>query len=95
MQAGPESDAVGVLDRMTAILEAFDEDDHGLRISELAARADLPKSTVSRLVSTLVRERYLERDGKVIHLGLRLFELELGMGAKEVVHGRDRVIRSP
>ena len=60
---------------MTAILEAFDEDDHGLRISELAPRADLPKSTVSRLVSTLVRERYLERDGKVIHLGLRLFEL--------------------
>lgn len=75
MRADPESDAVGVLDRMTAILEAFDEDDHGLRISELAARADLPKSTVSRLVSTLVRERYLERDGKVIHLGLRLFEL--------------------
>src|SRR5688572_4710091 len=75
MRADPESDAVGVLDRMTAILEAFDEDDHGLHLSELAARADLPKSTVSRLVSTLVRERYLERDGKVIHLGLRLFEL--------------------
>ena len=71
----PESDAVGVLDRMTAILEAFDEDDHGLRLSDLAARAALPKSTVSRLVSTLVRERYLERDGRVIHLGLRLFEL--------------------
>ena len=60
---------------MTAIFEAFDEDDLGLRISELAARADLPKSTVSRLVSTLVRQRYLERDGQVIHLGLRLFEL--------------------
>ena len=75
VRAGPESDTVGVLDRMTAILEAFDEDDHGLRISELAARAHLPKSTVSRLVSTLVREHYLERDGKVIHLGLRLFEL--------------------
>jgi DNA-binding IclR family transcriptional regulator len=60
---------------MTAILEAFDEDDHGLRLSEVAARADLPKSTVSRLVSTLVREHYLERDGRVIHLGLRLFEL--------------------
>ena len=75
MRADPEADAVGVLDRMTAILEAFDEDDHGLRLSELAARADLPKSTVSRLVSTLVRERYLEREGRVIHLGLRLFEL--------------------
>lgn len=70
-----DSDAFGVLDRMTAIFEAFDEDDHGLRISELAQRADLPKSTVSRLVSTLVRQRYLERDGTAIHLGLRLFEL--------------------
>ena len=75
VRAAPDSDAVGVLDRMTAILEAFDDDDHGLRLSELATRACLPKSTVSRLVSTLVRERYLERDGQVIHLGLRLFEL--------------------
>jgi IclR family transcriptional regulator, acetate operon repressor len=70
-----DPDAVSVLDRMTAILEAFDENDRGLRISELATRAGLPKSTVSRLVSTLVRERYLEREGQVIHLGLRLFEL--------------------
>ena len=69
------ADSIGVLDRMTALLEAFDEDDHGLRLSELAARAKLPKSTVSRLVSTLVRQRYLERNGSVIHLGLRLFEL--------------------
>ena len=69
------ADSFGVLDRMTAIFEAFDQDDRGLRISELAARAALPKSTVSRLVSTLVRQGYLERDGPVIHLGLRLFEL--------------------
>lgn len=68
-------DALGVLDRMTSILEAFDQDDRGLGISELALRAGLPKSTVSRLVATLVRQRYLERDGKRIHLGLRLFEL--------------------
>ena len=46
-----------------------------LGISELALRAALPKSTVSRLVATLVRQRYLERDGKRIRLGLRLFEL--------------------
>lgn len=69
------NDALGVLDRMTSILEAFDQDDRGLGISELALRAGLPKSTVSRLVATLVRQRYLERDGKRIHLGIRLFEL--------------------
>ena len=70
-----DGDALGVLDRMTRILEAFDQDDGGMGISELALRASLPKSTVSRLVGTLVRQRYLERDGKHIHLGLRLFEL--------------------
>lgn len=68
-------DALGVLDRVTCILEAFDQDDRGLGISELALRAGLPKSTVSRLVATLVRQRYLERDGSRVHLGLRLFEL--------------------
>jgi len=70
-----EDGALGVLDRMTCILEAFDQDDRGLGISELASRAGLPKSTVSRLVATLVRQSYLERDGRLIHLGLRLFEL--------------------
>lgn len=75
MAAVLANDSLGVLDRMTAILEAFDEDDRGLGICELALRADLPKSTVSRLVATLVRQRYLERDGKHIHLGIRLFEL--------------------
>lgn len=69
------ADSFGVLDRMTAIFEAFGDGDSGLRVSEVAVRADLPKSTVSRLVSSLVRQRYLERDGKLIHLGLRLFEL--------------------
>lgn len=75
MQDLTRTDALGVLDRMTCVLEAFDQDDAGLGISELALRADLPKSTVSRLVATLVRQRYLERDGTLIHLGLRLFEL--------------------
>src|ERR671911_459289 len=75
MDVSGVDDSFGVLDRMTAIFEAFDQDDRGLRISELAMRAELPKSTVSRLVSTLVRQHYLERDGSVIRLGLRLFEL--------------------
>jgi IclR family acetate operon transcriptional repressor len=73
--AADGDDSLGVLDRVTSILEAFDDDDRGLGISELALRAGLPKSTVSRLVATLVRQRYLERDGKRISLGLRLFEL--------------------
>lgn len=75
MSHAPGTDSLGVLDRITAIFEAFDQDDAGLGISELAARAGLPKSTVSRLVASLVRQRYLERDGRMVRLGLRLFEL--------------------
>ncbi len=66
---------VGVLDRVTAVLEAFDSDDRGLRISDLSARTGLPTSTVSRVVAGLVQHHYLERDGALLRLGLRLFEL--------------------
>ncbi|MCP2635513.1 IclR family transcriptional regulator [Microbacterium sp. HD4P20] len=81
----PADEAVGVLDRITAIFEAFDDEDSGLGVSELALRAGLPKSTVSRLVADLVRQRYLERDGRSIRLGLRLFELgQLAEGPHEL-----------
>jgi IclR family acetate operon transcriptional repressor len=69
------NDAVSVIDRVTLVLECFGSDDSRLGISELARRANLPKSTVSRLVSELVEHRYLERDGTGVRLGLRLFEL--------------------
>ena len=69
------NDAVSVIDRVTLVLECFGPDDHRLGVSELARRANLPKSTVSRLVSELVEHRYLERDGTGVRLGLRLFEL--------------------
>ena len=68
-------DSIGVLARITAIFEVLGEGDDGIGVSELAVRAGLPKSTVSRLVSALVRQHYLERDGTTIRLGLRLFEL--------------------
>ncbi|MWB97216.1 helix-turn-helix domain-containing protein [Agromyces seonyuensis] len=74
--ASDGADATGVLDRVTAILEAFvDGDDDGLGVSELARRAGLPKSTVSRIAADLVRRRYLDRVGDRLFLGLRLFEL--------------------
>ncbi|MEU1970844.1 IclR family transcriptional regulator [Microbacterium sp. NPDC019599] len=88
-------DALGVLDRMTLILEAFGDDDRGLGISELAARAGLPKSTVSRLVSTLVRQRYLEREGRRFQLGLRLFEMgQLAQEPRELRHAALPVLTS-
>jgi DNA-binding IclR family transcriptional regulator len=68
------TDSVSVLDRVTAVLEAFGGDED-LGVSEIARRANLPKSTVSRIVTDLVRQRYLDREGNRLHLGLRLFEL--------------------
>ena len=74
MRTAVWTDSISVLDRVTAVLEAFGEDE-GLGVSEIARRANLPKSTVSRIVTDLVRERYLDREGNLLHLGLRLFEL--------------------
>jgi DNA-binding IclR family transcriptional regulator len=74
MRTADWTESVSVLDRVSAVLEAFDHDD-GLGVSEIARRARLPKSTVSRLVTDLVRRNYLDRDGTRLHLGLRLYEL--------------------
>lgn len=75
MRSAPSNEAISVIDRVTLVLECFRPDDRRLGVSELARRANLPKSTVSRLVSELVEHRYLERDGAGVRLGLRLFEL--------------------
>lgn len=75
MRTADWTDSVSVLDRVTAVFEAFGEHDEGLGVSELARRANLPKSTVSRIVADLVWQRFLERDGDKLYLGIRLFEL--------------------
>ncbi|MFJ6651848.1 helix-turn-helix domain-containing protein [Microbacterium sp. NPDC091313] len=74
MRTADWSDAVSVLDRICAILDAFDEHDGPLGVSELARRANLPKSTVSRVVGELAAHRLLDRDGTTLNLGMRLFE---------------------
>lgn len=61
--------------RVAAVLGAFDAEHAELRVSELARRAGLPKSTTSRLVRDLVQHGFLERKGADLHLGTRLFEL--------------------
>lgn len=69
------TESVSVLDRITAVFEAVGATDDGLRITELARRANLPKSTVSRIAADLVEQRLLDREGDRLHLGVRLFEL--------------------
>ena len=75
MRTADWTEAVSVLDRVTAVFEAFTEHDEGLGVSELARRANLPKSTVSRIAADLVVQRFLDRDGDKLYLGVRLFEL--------------------
>lgn len=75
MRTADWTDSVSVLDRLTALFEAFAEPDEGLGISELARRANLPKSTVSRIAAELVEQRLLDREGDKLYLGVRLFEL--------------------
>ncbi|WP_206535617.1 IclR family transcriptional regulator [Microbacterium sp. 4R-513] len=60
---------------MSAVFDAFGEEDEGLGVSELARRANLPKSTVSRIAADLVEQRFLDREGDRLYLGVRLFEL--------------------
>jgi IclR family acetate operon transcriptional repressor len=75
MRTAGWTDAVSVLDRVSAVFDAFDEHDEGLGVSELARRANLPKSTVSRIAADLVEQRLLDRDGDKLFLGVRLYEL--------------------
>jgi DNA-binding IclR family transcriptional regulator len=75
MRTANWTDSVSVLDRVTAVFDAFGEQDEGLGVSELARRANLPKSTVSRIAADLVAQRFLDRDGDRLYLGVRLFEL--------------------
>ena len=75
MRTADWTDSVSVLDRVTAVFDAFGEQDEGLGVSELARRANLPKSTVSRIAADLVAQRFLDRDGDKLYLGVRLYEL--------------------
>ncbi len=61
----------------TRLLEAFLDGPEECGISELSRRIDLSKSTVHRLVATLVEAGWLDRNPATdkYRLGLRLFEL--------------------
>jgi IclR family acetate operon transcriptional repressor len=75
MRTAAWSASVSVLDRITAVFDAFGPLDEGLGMTELAQRANLPKSTVSRIAADLVEQRFLERQGDKLYLGVRLYEL--------------------
>ncbi len=64
-----------MIGRVAAIFDACGPAGDVLGISEIARRAGLAKSTVSRIVQELATYKFLERSGSELQLGLRLFEL--------------------
>ncbi|GAB2918318.1 IclR family transcriptional regulator [Streptomyces sp. YPW6] len=64
-----------MLDKATSVLECFRPDGGAFRLTEIAARTGLAKTTAFRLCADLVRLGLLERDGESYRLGGKLFEL--------------------
>lgn len=64
-----------MLDKATAIVDCFRPEGGAFRLTELAARSGLTKTTAFRLCGDLVRLGWLERKGDVYRLGGKLFEL--------------------
>lgn len=75
MRSAFRDEPVSVLDRILAILDTVRESHGSTTITQLALATGIPKSTVSRLVGDLVRQRYLSRNEDGVVIGLRLFEL--------------------
>jgi DNA-binding IclR family transcriptional regulator len=72
-------------DRVLRVLEVFGPAERELTLSEIADRMQLPKSSVHRLLATLIARQYVERDSQThrYSLGIHLFEI-----GSNVIHGR-------
>lgn len=75
--AEPGVDDRSLIWRSFSILDTFTTRDSSLGLAELAKRTGLPKSSVHRIASNLVRVGALERNQGDFRLGLHLFELGL------------------
>lgn len=64
-----------VLARAARIVEAFGVGEETLTVSEIARRAGLHTSTTSRLIEALVGLRWLQRAGREVRIGVRLWEV--------------------
>lgn len=71
-----EESGVAAVDRALSLLDAFQETDYSLTLTELSRRTNLYKSTALRLAESLIKARYLYRlpDGSY-QIGSRPFTL--------------------
>ena len=79
--------AVQSVDRALQILRAFEGEGGALRVTDLAARLGVHKSTASRLAATLAAHDFLERaDGaEAFRLGRRLVRLGMVAAGRKLV----------
>ena len=64
-----------VLARGARIIEAFEHDERTLSVTEIARRSGLHVATASRLIEELVGVGWLERVGRRVSIGVRLWEV--------------------
>lgn len=97
MTAVPAVAGTGGLDtsvgKALAVLDAFRGDGLPLGVSQVAARAGLPKSTTHRLLAVLVQHGYVERSDTRYRLGRAIFEL--GLLVSDCHPRRLRVVAAP
>ncbi|MFC8177244.1 IclR family transcriptional regulator [Rhodococcus sp. NPDC057297] len=67
-------DDMSLLERYTLILSAFPPG-AALRLSDVATRTGLPRSTAHRMLVDMVSVGWVQRSGTEFELGMRLFEL--------------------
>ncbi|GGG03628.1 IclR family transcriptional regulator [Rhodococcoides trifolii] len=61
-----------VLGKITEILDAFSFDRPSMSLGEIQQTTGLPTSTVQRLVTNLVQQGFLDRNGDGIRIGIRM-----------------------
>ncbi|HEY7927728.1 MAG: IclR family transcriptional regulator [Candidatus Dormibacteria bacterium] len=76
-------------DRLLRILESFGARERDVSLADLADRVALPKSSVHRLLTTLVAHGFVDRDPATRRytLGIRLFELGSAAIHERGLHG--------
>jgi DNA-binding IclR family transcriptional regulator len=84
-----------MVDRFTSIIDVFDDATVGLSLDQVAARAELPRSTTHRILDHLVRLHWLQHSAHGYGLGARAVswgageaaDLRLREAAAPVLHG--------
>ncbi|MGH7721770.1 MAG: IclR family transcriptional regulator [Candidatus Dormibacteria bacterium] len=76
-------------DRLLRILESFGARERDVSLGDLADRVALPKSSVHRLLTTLIAHGFVDRDPETRRytLGIRLFELGSAAIHERGLHG--------